>query len=282
MKYSSLRVLIVLGAVCLSACVSLGEVADSLSGSVMGQSDPEIIRYGAPAYIIMIDSLISRNPDDAEVLLAGSRLYSNYATAFVDDVERTRSLSTRAYQYAIRAFCEQVSDEMCAAIDKPLAVYQRALERLDDEDDVPYLYGLATAWAGWIQSHSDNWSAIADLPKVELAIRKVIGINDHYDNGNAHLYLGVLNTQLPLSLGGKPDVGRGHFEKAIAISNGHNLMVKVLYAKHYARLVFDKVLHDRLLNEVLQSNVEDPAFTLVNTLAKKQARAMLAESDDYF
>lgn len=262
--------------------MSLGEVADSLSNAVMMQHDPEIVRQGAPAYIIMIDSLIHRDPDDAEVLLAGARLYSAYTAAFVDDDERARLLSSKAYQYALQAFCIKASHEMCVAVDKPVVVYQKALEFLDAEDYLPYLYGLAVAWAGKVQAHSGDWSAIADLPKVELTLRKIITVDDHYHNGNAHLYLGVLNTQLPSSLGGKPDIGREHFEKAIRISNGRNLLAKVLYAKHYARLVFDKTLHDRLLNEVLQADTQDSAFGLVDALAKKQAKILLSGSNEYF
>ena len=57
------------------------------------------------------------------------------------------------------------------------------------------------------------------------------------------------------SLGGKPDEGKGYFDKALELSGGKNQMVRVLYAQFYARLVFDQALHDRLLNEVL---VADP------------------------
>ena len=39
--------------------------------------------------------------------------------------------------------------------------------------------------------------------------------------------------------------------RAVEISGGRNLMAKVLFARHYARLVFDQGLHDRLLGEVL-------------------------------
>jgi len=49
-------------------------------------------------------------------------------------------------------------------------------------------------------------------------------------------------------------------------------MVKVEYARRYARLVFDRPLHDRLLNEVLQAPASEPGLTLNNTLAQR-ARA---------
>jgi hypothetical protein len=59
-------------------------------------------------------------------------------------------------------------------------------------------------------------------------------------------------------------------------------MVKVLYARHYARLVFDQELHDRLLQEVLAADAEYPDMTLMNVLAQTQAHVLLDGSADYF
>jgi hypothetical protein len=56
----------------------------------------------------------------------------------------------------------------------------------------------------------------------------------------------------------------------------------VLYAQFYARLVFDRALHDRLLNEVLAADPVAPRLTLINTLAKVKAKALLESGKDYF
>ena len=53
-------------------------------------------------------------------------------------------------------------------------------------------------------------------------------------------------------------MGRAHFERALELSGGKNLMVYVLYAKYYARLLFDRALHDRLLTEALNKDPEVP------------------------
>jgi hypothetical protein len=59
-------------------------------------------------------------------------------------------------------------------------------------------------------------------------------------------------------------------------------MYSVLMAKHYARNVFDRELHDRLLNAVIEAPAEYPGYTLVNTLAVIEAEKLLAESDEFF
>lgn len=83
-------------------------------------------------------------------------------------------------------------------------------------------------------------------------------------------------------MGGKPEVGRRHFERALELANGHNLMVKVQFARYYARLTFDQALHDRLLNEVLGADPVKPGMTLVNSFAQRQALELLKSGKDFF
>ena len=59
-------------------------------------------------------------------------------------------------------------------------------------------------------------------------------------------------------------------------------MAKVMYARQYARMVYDKELHDRLLGQVLDTDAGQPGYTLINTLAKIKPRELLDGSDDYF
>lgn len=277
MKRASILLLLA----CLSGC-SLMSFSENLSNAMMNQEDPELIRAGAPAFMVMLDALIEGDPDDEDFLLAASRLYGAYAGAFAySEPERARKLADRSLGYARRALCEEL-DELCAVVDKPLDEFRPVLNEVDDEDDLPVLYAFAGAWAGWIQANSGDWNAIAQLPKVKASMQKVLELDETYDQGTAHIYMGVLETQLPPSLGGKPEQGRAHFERAILISAGHNLMAKVMYAKQYARLLYEQKLHDRLLNEVIVAEPRVDGLTLANTLAKDQAKLLLAESPSFF
>jgi hypothetical protein len=107
-------------------------------------------------------------------------------------------------------------------------------------------------------------------------------LDETYGDGALHGYLGILNSLRPPALGGRPEVAQAHFERAIELSSGRDLSVKVEYAKRYARLVFDRDLHDRLLREVLAADVDAPGYTLFNTLAKLEAQELLASSQEYF
>jgi len=110
----------------------------------------------------------------------------------------------------------------------------------------------------------------------------VAELDEGYDYGGPQLYLGVFETLLPPSMGGRPEVGRSHFEKAIALSQGRFLMSKVMFAEQYARLLFNRELHDRLLEEVLAADPNVPGLTLINAVAQRRARELLDSADEYF
>ena len=94
--------------------------------------------------------------------------------------------------------------------------------------------------------------------------------------------MGILLTLRPPSLGGKPEEAREHFEKAIAMSGGKDLSAKVEYARGYAKLLYERELHDRLLGEVVAASPYADGLTLSNVMAQEEAEQLLAEADDYF
>jgi hypothetical protein len=195
--------------------------------------------------------------------------------------------SRRARGYGRRALCLR-NEALCAAAAGFFDDFEQELSKTDARD-LSALYGFGSAWVSWgsawvswVQANSSDWNAIADLPKVQALMERVVALDEGREMGAAHLTLGVLYTLRPASLGGRPELGRRHFERAIELSQGRNLMAKVLFAKQYARLVFDRVLHDRLLQEVVEVEPKARGFTLSNTLAQEQARKLLAGSDDYF
>ncbi len=254
--------------------------ADNLGGAVLNQDDPGTVREGLPAYLLLLDSLIEGDPQNAGSLLAAAKLYGAYAGGFVAEPERARRLAGRAFGYARRATCVR-SPALCGVLDQPFEAFSGVVAEVGAKD-IDLLYGLASAWAGRIQQDSGDWNAIADLPKVQLLVERVLALNPDYAAGEPHMVLGVLHSLRPAQLGGRPELGKAAFETAIAMSQGRNLMAKTLYAQYYARLVFDQELHDRLLGEVIAAAPEAPRLTLTNVLAQQRAKALLASGKDYF
>lgn len=269
----------------LAGCASLADRAAErlgaqLSAGILDHDDPATVAAGLPAYLLLLDGLNHDAPTSPARLCLASRLYGAYAGSFVSDPERAKRLSARALEYASRGACGYAA-RWCGLLAGSFATVDAAVAAAGSQD-VAALACLGTAWAGYIQSHAEDWDAIAAIPKARRVIERVVELDPSYAAGEPQLYLGVMNSLLPPAYGGKPEVARRHFERAIELSAGRNQMARVLYARHYARLVFDQALHDRLLDEVLAADPKAPGLTLINTLAREQARQLKDSSKDYF
>lgn len=255
-------------------------VTAGLTSAVLDHDDPETVRQGAPAYLLMVDALIAGDPDNSGLLIAGAQLYSSYTSGFVDDPPRARRLAERSRRYGWRGLClaERIT---CESWHLPFDEFEKTINAVDRKN-VPALFAAGSSWATWVQVNRADWSAVADKARVEAIMKRVVALDEGYRDGTAYTYLGVLNSLIPPALGGKPEQGRRDFERSIQLANGKDLMTKVLFAQEYARMVFDRELHDRLLREVLEADAAVPGFTLTNTLAQEQAQRLLDGSEEYF
>jgi len=273
-------------AVCLPGCASLfggatQRLAEQLGQAVMNADDPATVRDGLPAYLLLLEGLLEGDPDNVDTLLAAARLNGAYAGNFVgNDTARAQRLASRALAQARRAACID-APSLCPLLDGNPHDFAQVVDRLGRRH-LDTLYGLAAAWAGHLQVHRDDWNAVADLPKIESLLQRVVALDPVHDGGLPLVYLGVLNSLHPEAVGGQPARGRAYFERAIAVSEGRNLYAKVLMAEFHARLVFDQALHDRLLAEVLAADPRASGYTLMNTLAQVRARELQVSGIDFF
>lgn len=275
------------GFVCLHLCLTAGCVsyvgglaADTLSSAILNQDDPVVVESGLPAYLLIVDGLIAENPERAGILSAGSQLFALYGSRFARDDEHAAAMTAKARRYGQRAIC-LVHEPSCEWEGMDYDEFVLELEGIQ-ERQVEYLYAYAVSWLSHLDATSSDWSAVAELPWVQAAMERVLALDETYDNGGIHVYLGILYALRPPALGGQPDAAKGHFERSIALSEGTDLSAKVEYARRYARMMFDQELHDRLLTEVLEAPVEAPGRTLFNVLAKQDATLLLESSQEYF
>jgi ribosomal protein S7 len=266
---------------CAAMVASAGSgLAGNLNRAILNQDDPPLVRDGAPAYLLMLDSFVEGAPENEAVLSAAAELYSAYGVVFVDDPVRARKLTTRGRAYGRRALCA-AEEAACGIWDLPYDEFMQNLQQVGVKQ-VPALYTFGLSWLAWIQAHSDDFSALAKLPQVQAVMRRVQRLDRQYEQANIEHYLGVLNTIRPPALGGDFDAGLAHYQKALEVSAERDLSIKVDFARYYARTLYDRELHDRLLQEVLAADPEQPGLTLFNTLAQDEAKELLASADDYF
>lgn len=256
-------------------------LARNLSDAVLNQEDPKIVRDGAPAYLLLLDSLVAGNPENPVILSSASDLYTSYSAIFVNDANRSKILSERALKYSKKALCISYEDS-CNWDDYSFDDFNLSLDDLDMKySDLLLTY--STSYLVYIRSHSNDWNAIARLPYIESALEYYVEKNPETENiDSVYTYLGILSTLLPPALGGDYEKGKRYFENAIEFSGDQNLSAKVEYALSYARPLYDRELHDKLLQEVISSNPVKKNYTLLNVIAKEQASSMLEDADEYF
>ena len=285
-KFIAKSVLLIVNLNFIIACAPIvsnitDNLARNLSDAVLNQEDPKIVRDGAPAYLLLLDSLVAGNPENPVILSSASDLYASYSAIFVNDANRSKILSERALKYSKKALCISYEDS-CNWDDYSFDDFNLSL----DDFDMKYsdlLLTYSTSYLVYIRSHSNDWNAIARLPYIESALEYYVEKNPETENiDSVYTYLGILSTLLPPALGGDYEKGKRYFENAIEFSGDQNLSAKVEYALSYARPLYDRELHDKLLQEVISSNPVKKNYTLLNVIAKEQASSMLEDADEYF
>ena len=285
-KFIAKSVLLIVNLNFIIACAPIvsnitDNLARNLSDAVLNQEDPKIVRDGAPAYLLLLDSLVAGNPENPVILSSASDLYASYSAIFVNDANRSKILSERALKYSKKALCISYEDS-CNWDDYSFDDFNLSL----DDFNMKYsdlLLTYSTSYLVYIRAHSSDWNAIARLPYIESALEYYVEKNPETENiDSVYTYLGILSTLLPPALGGDYEKGKRYFENAIEFSGDQNLSAKVEYALSYARPLYDRELHDKLLQEVISSNPVKKNYTLMNVIAKDQASSMLEDADEYF
>ena len=255
---------------------------EDVSQATLQHEDIDLVSQALPTYLLLLEGLIEGDPENAELLLAATEGYTSYALLVeAGDASRAAALYSRAMQYGRRTLIARrpATGEL---IDGPFSGFGEITNDLR-QADLPYVFWAASAWGAWIGAHLSDMEALADLPRVIHLMRWVLDTDEDFRNGNPHVFLGVYHAALPPALGGDPEQALFHFERALAITADHDLMVRVQMARFYARQIFDRELYVRLLEQVIASPLDTvPELTLQNAIARRLAHRLLADVDVYF
>ena len=124
-----------------AGCSSLigGKAADTLAAAILNQDDPALVESGVPAYLLLIDGLISQSPDNVALLSAGAQLFALYGSRF-STPERAVTLTAKARRYGERAIC-LAHEPACRWLGADYARFVAELEAVGEKDlDALYSY----------------------------------------------------------------------------------------------------------------------------------------------
>lgn len=282
--YSSF-VFFLLFSLLLSSCSAFftNRLLGPIAGNMQQQTDINLVCEGSPAYLLMLDSLLTSNPGDRGLLLSAAKAFSGFGTALGEcgvDVKRIEAVAEKAHLYGIRLLQQYLplhdSGNFSSATGEE--GFNRQLNQLD-RDDVEDVFWGTFGWLTWVQSQKGSPTSIADMAVIELIMARLLELDETYQGGSIHLFFATYYALKPAMLGGRPELSKEHFEKALSLSKRQFLMTQTAYAQTYARNTFDQELHDKLLAEVLSFELSDaPEFALSNQIAKKRANKLLNEN----
>lgn len=246
------------------------------------QTDIDLVCEGTPAFLLMIDSMVASAPEDMELRMSATRAFSGYVAALdaCGRPERAAAISTRARFYGLSLLWN--CDDIRGVCTLPLTDLEQTLAGLG-KNDVDRLFWAGYGWAAWIRHQEGSPDSLAQVTRVEQIMLRVLELDESYAWGGAHLFLGAYYGSRPPLLGGKPEVSRRHFERALALGNREFLPALVLYARTYAKMTFDRELFVKLLQEVLDFPLQKrPDIALANQVAKHNAIRLLEQADQFF
>jgi hypothetical protein len=264
----------------LKLAVASSFIQDTASAAARSDN-PDLVARAAPTYLLLLEGLLVRHPDNQQLLISAAQAYTAYGVLVEDqDPEQARSLYQRAKTCALKALAR--NESIARSLDAPYPQFARLVQHLKRRD-LPLVFWAASSWGAWISASTDSLGALAQLPKVILLMEWVVQQDEAFQFGAPHLFLGVYHAALPPALGGNPEQARRHFERALAIGQDRVLTAYVLMARYYARQVFDRELYVSLLNKALALPVDRTSeLTVQNVAARRQARKLLEETDDFF
>ena len=262
------------------------------------EPDPKFARAALPASLKTIETFLAASPENDKLLRLLAKGYFSYSFAFLEgDLERKQlamapeeeleELKQRAVIHYMKSHGYGLGlledEEFSKAVDELELKRIKKLLKGMDEDDVPGLFWTAYGWGSAANLAQQDPDLVAGLPIVQAIMERVLELDDGFFYSGPHLFFGVYYSSRPPMYGGKPEVAKKHFEQAMKQHGDKNLLIPFLYGRFYASQVQDRELFDRLMNSVLEADVQEyPRLRLNNEVAKRRAEFWTEHADELF
>ena len=284
----SLKLGIVGGCLLLNGCSMNQLVAKSSRGlidvgvrSMNEETDLALAGAAIPANLKLTESLILELPQDRTLRMAAAQGFYGYAYGFVEDdqPERASLLYKRGLDHALAGLAEAGGGRNVLDA-SPDEIKQRVASL--GLQAVPELFWVASNWAKWIDLNRHDPARLADLPKTERLMQRVLELDPGYYFGGPHVFFGVYYGGRPTMLGGDFVKSAQHFDQAALRSQNRWLLTEVLRAQYLLRQMEDRQGFHSRLNAVLAAKNSPPEMSLANEIARAKARRLLSQEEDLF
>jgi len=115
-----------------------------------------------------------------------------------------------------------------------------------------------------------------------VLLGRAIELDEGWEQGTLHEAFISLDGMSSL-LGGSAARARQHFDRAVALSQGHSAFAYVTFASTVSVAAKDRAEFDRLLKAALAIDVNaNPSTRLANLIAQRRARTLMAQATRLF
>jgi hypothetical protein len=271
--------------------------------SVKQESDYELAAAAIPGSLKTVEGFHVVNPGNEKLVMILAEGYCQYGIGFVEDqfeladiakdfdrkeelAQRATKMYLRCMNYALKDLGGNWNEVLFGPIEPVQALADKHIKSGSNRDALMW---VAIALASTINMNKDDPALIAMLPTAKLLLDTVVAIDekhgqkDSYKKAMPHVGLGKYYASRSPALGGDPDKGRDHLQKAFELTEGKFLLPKVYIAKDYAVITQKQELFRTTLVEVLQTppNIW-PEQRLANEIAHRRARRYLSQEKEWF
>lgn len=289
MRLTKLPIFLLLIIFFLSGCSMQKLAVRSMSGilenslvALYEEPDLELAQKAIASDIKLLEGLIKTDPNNEKLLLMAAQGFGSYALGFIEDKnpDRAKNFYLRGRNYGLRILNKNKSYRK--AEKSNLDEFEKTLKKFG-RDDVPAIFWTAYNWAGWINLNFSDPAALADLPRVQLLMQRVIELDDSYFFGGAHLFFAINFAMRPPMLGGDLEKAKIHFDRCFELSNFQFLLPYVYFAQHYLTRQFDEEEFKYILQKVIAAPIDIlPEHQFPNAIAQRKAKMLLERVDDLF
>ncbi len=221
--------------------------------------------------------LANSTENNYEYLSRLSRAHYFLADAHYDEMEKKKKYWEMGTSFGEKAMA--TNSKFKEAMAKEGAKVEDHLDILGAEE-IAAMYWTASNLGKWAKN-----SGIATTLKYKTLIKALISKVESLDRTFFYYapdrYWGAFFAIAPGFAGGDMDKSKKRFERNLKEAPSY-LGTKVLFADYYMVKEEDKESFKRLLNEVINSNVNDPKIFSENFIEKMKARKLLKNMDEIF
>lgn len=269
--------------------------------AIRQEADYEMAARAIPASLKTVEGFHVVNPDNETLTRILAEGYCQYATGFVEDEWEMAEMqkrfddadyhSQRATKMFLRCMgygLELLGGDWSKAISGDVESFRQKVAGTDADQRDGMLW-TAIGLAGAINQNKDDIALISHLPKARALLERLVQLDDAEGDRDPatralpHIALASMSVAMSKAMGGNPDLGAKHFQRAMELTQNKFLLAKVFYARRYAVAVQNRELFRKSLVEVLRT---DPAIwpdqRLANEIAHRKARRYLKQEKEWF